>query len=129
MMDSMRVRFPVMALAILALLLGLLAGLIRLGWNLPLVLLTLPGGHGPLMVSGFLGTLIGLERAVARNKKWAFAPPVLTAAGALILLFGPIVVGQILITLGSLTLAGVFGTILRERVALFTLSLWIGTLT
>jgi hypothetical protein len=54
-----------MILTALALLAGLWAGLLRLGWQLPPLLLQLPAQHGPLMVSGFLGTLISLERAVA----------------------------------------------------------------
>lgn len=33
------------------------AGLLRLGWNWPPLQPTLPMLHGPLMVSGFLGTL------------------------------------------------------------------------
>lgn len=49
---------------------GMWAGLVRLGWALPTVHLALPLAHGPLMVSGFLGTLISLERAMALGS-WA----------------------------------------------------------
>jgi phosphoadenosine phosphosulfate reductase len=41
---------------------GMWAGLVRLGWGWPPYHLTLPAAHGPLMISGFLGTLIGVER-------------------------------------------------------------------
>ena len=62
---KLQTRFiPFLALAILALLFAMWAGLLRLGWILP----TLPNralAHGPLMISGFLGVLIPLERAVA----------------------------------------------------------------
>lgn len=44
--------------------------------------------HGPLMVSGVLGTLIGMERAVAAGRGWAYASPALAAAGSLALLGG-----------------------------------------
>ena len=54
-----------MLLAALALLAGLWAGLLRLGWQLPPLSLRLPAQHGPLMVTGFPGTLISPERAVA----------------------------------------------------------------
>jgi hypothetical protein len=57
-----------MIMAALALLAGLWAGLLRLGWLLPSLSLRLPAQHGPLMVSGFLGTLISLERAVASSQ-------------------------------------------------------------
>lgn len=56
-------RVPLLALGVLLLLAGLWTGLLRLGWELPLLLFA--SYHGPLMVSGFSGTLIGLERAVA----------------------------------------------------------------
>ena len=70
-----------MLLAVSALLFGMWAGLIRLGWVLPVLQPPLPMLHGPLMVCGFLGTLIGLERAVGTGKRWAYAGPALTAAG------------------------------------------------
>jgi hypothetical protein len=38
--------------------------------------------HGALMVSGFLGTLIGVERAVGSGTRWGWGAPVLTGAGA-----------------------------------------------
>lgn len=61
-------RLPLMALALLALLLGLWAVLLRLGWRLPPLTPQLILLHGPLMVAGFLGTLISLERAVALSQ-------------------------------------------------------------
>lgn len=42
--------------------------------------------HGVLMVVGFLGTLIALERAVALAAPWGFLAPALLGAGALLLL-------------------------------------------
>jgi hypothetical protein len=51
------------------------AGLVRLGWNLPPLIPTLSRTHGPLMISGFLGTLINLERVIALNRKWMYAAP------------------------------------------------------
>ena len=68
------------------LLAGLYSGLVRLGLlsfgNPPVS----PIAHGPLMVNGFLGTLIGLERAAALEKKWAYAAPVFLAASTILLL-------------------------------------------
>ena len=66
---------------------GLWAGLWRLGWELP------HGGdlaelHGPLMICGIFGTLIGLERAVALGQGWAFVSPSLSALATLALLGG-----------------------------------------
>src|SRR5690554_3385934 len=60
-----RGRFPLMFLAGISLLAALWAGLVRIGWNWPAAGLLPAGQHGAFMVSGFLGTLISLERAVA----------------------------------------------------------------
>src|SRR5579885_1018255 len=105
-------RLPLIALAMAALLASLWAGLLRLGWNLPVLQPALYTGHGPLMVCGFLGTLIGLERAVALERGWCYAAPVLSAAGGLALIAGvadPI--GPALVTLGSAGLVGDFAVI------------------
>ena len=44
--------------------------------------------HGPLMVVGFLGTLIGLERAVALGRLWPYGIPMLSGVSALSALVG-----------------------------------------
>jgi hypothetical protein len=80
-------RVPLLALGILSLLAGIWGGLLRLPVNLPLLVnhanwITY---HGPLMVGGFLGTLIGLERAVGLRVWWAYTAPLLTGAGAVLL--------------------------------------------
>ena len=62
------VRVPIMALGMLALVSALAGGLARLGWPLP-VAASLVAFHGPVMVAGFLGTVIGLERAVALGRR------------------------------------------------------------
>ena len=125
-------RLLAMALAILALLAALWAGWVRIGWPWPALRPTLPLSHGPLMVSGFLGTLIGVERAMALGRRWTYAGPLLTGAGALLLILGlpaiPASAGPLLITLGSLGLLAVFMVILRRHPALFTVVMALGVL-
>ncbi len=122
-------RLPLMALTFLALLVGMWAGLVRLGWNLPTLRPTWPVAHGPLMVGGFLGTLISLERAVALNRPPAYVAPVLSALGALALLVGlPLQVAALFLTLGSAGLVLVSVEIVRRQPALFTLTLGLGAL-
>lgn len=105
-------RLPFLGLAIVLLLSGLWAGLIRLGWPWPVFLVSLPMAHGPVMVNGFLATLIGLERAVALQARWAYAAPLLTAAGTLLLATGiGGTAGLLLILLGGLLLLAVMGRI------------------
>lgn len=120
-------RLPLLALSILALLAGLWAGLLRLGWSLPPIQPGLYVAHGPLMVCGFLGTLISLERAVALGESWSYAAPISSGAGALALIIGirdPI--GPFLITVGSVGLIASFVAILRRQTALFTVTMALG---
>ncbi len=114
-----RQRAPLMILAALALLAGLWAGLVRMGWQLPPVLLRLPAQHGPLMVSGFLGTLISLERAVALSQNQGgrriyYLAPLLAGLGAVTLFFALApAVPRGLSTLGALGLVLIFVVIYR----------------
>jgi hypothetical protein len=88
-----RLRFVALGIAAVALVLGLWGGLARLGLALPGGAPGAPGApalaelHAALMISGFLGTLISLERAVAIGRWWACAAPAVSAVGALFLLF------------------------------------------
>ena len=124
-----RIRFPLMALGMLALLAALWAGLVRLGWNWPPLRPAPAAAHGPLMVGAFLGTVIGVERAVALNRRWTYLGPLLTGLGGLALMLGlPAPIGPLLTTLGSLGLAAVFGLILRLHPAAYTITMAMGVL-
>jgi len=57
------------------LILGLYTGLIRLGISLPETFDLGPLAHGPLMINGFLATLISLERGAALEKMWSYIAP------------------------------------------------------
>lgn len=120
-------RLPLLVLSFAALLAAMWAGLVRLGWGLPAIQSGLYTAHGPLMVSGFLGTLISLERAVALGESWAYAAPSLSGLGALALIVGiPDQTAALLITLGSLGLIANFLAILRRQTALFTVIMAVG---
>ncbi len=80
---------------------GLFAGLVRLGWSIEGGSPISPVAHGPLMINGFLGTLIGLERAAALDKKWAYFAPLLLAASTILLLAGNVTHGKHLLVAGS----------------------------
>lgn len=117
---------PFVALAILALLFALWAGLLRLGWTLPAIP-HLALAHGPLMISGFLGVLIPLERAVAIRQNWMFAVPLVSGLGWISLLFAPFI-GGLLITLGSIgTLCILFVMVQREP-HIHTITMAVGAL-
>ncbi|HNP82414.1 MAG: hypothetical protein WAT38_17305 [Nitrospira sp.] len=122
-------RLPLLALGMLALLTGLWAGLARLGWDVPLPRPGFSSLHGPLMVSGFLGTLISLERAVALGRPWAYATPLLTGLGGVSLIVGaPLLAAQWLMLAGSLGLVAIFAAIIRRHPALYTFTMGGGSL-
>ncbi|MGH7781403.1 MAG: hypothetical protein ACREQR_16450 [Candidatus Binataceae bacterium] len=94
---------------------------------MPVLQPSLSLAHGPLMVCGFLGTLISLERSVALGKSWSYAAPLLSGLGGLALIAGvPDPVGPLLITLGSLGLIANFVAILSRQTALFTITMALG---
>jgi hypothetical protein len=118
----------VLILSLLALLTGLWAGLLRLGWLLPGLQSGLPAAHGPLMVSGFLGTLIAVERVVALKKRWMFTAPLLTGLGWVTGLVLPgASISPFFITLGSLGTVIILGIMVRREPALHTLTIAAGT--
>ena len=125
-----RGRLPLMALAGVSLLAALWAGLVRLGWQWPAAGLLPAGQHGAFMISGFLGTLISLERAVALRQNQGAArekaaqaqydtrlyylAPAITGLGSLALLIGlRVTIGRGAIVAGSLGLALLFVIIYR----------------
>ncbi len=82
--------------------------------------------HGPLMVSGFLGTVIGLERAVALGRRWAYSGPLLTGLGGLSILLGIQPVGATAMALGSAILLVASLLIVYRQKELFTVTMALG---
>jgi hypothetical protein len=102
----------------ISLLLGLDAALILLGVWAPLSIERVAALHAPLMVFGFVGTFIVLERAVAARRVWGYSSPLLFAVGSLSLLSElPELVGKSMIALGFLALLGVYVVIRRRSPA------------
>lgn len=124
---KLQTRFvPFLALAVLALVLALWAGLLRLGWTLP-TFPQLASAHGPLMVAGFLGILIPLERAVAIRRKWMFVVPIVTGLGWMTYFLSTFV-SAVLITLGSLGTLAILGVMVRREPQIHTWTMALGAL-
>ena len=104
---SVRHRIPLLIAGFASLFFASFIGLLRMGISIPFhISPSQIALHGPLMVCGFLGTVISMERAVALGRLWAYLGPIAAAMGALSLIFGfnqPFGIG--LITLASLTLS------------------------
>lgn len=100
----------------IALLAGLDAALILLDVPAPARLDRLPEVHGMLMVLGFVGTLIALERAVALRRLPGLVAPALLGLGALVLLSpAPLAVGQALLVAGAAALVGLYVPLWRRQ--------------
>ena len=122
-------RYPIFASALVGLVTGIWAGLIRIGWWFPFSDHIPLEAHGPLMVSGFLGIVIGLERAVGLNQKWNYLAPALTGIGVLAVIVGlPLPLPRLLITLGSLVFVLIALRIVQIRRAMFTVTMALGAL-
>lgn len=121
-------RFPLLFVAILVLFVAMWSGLLRAGWQWPF-LSPWPMAHGPLMISGFLGTLISIERAVALNKSWLYTGPVLSAIGGLYYVAGGNdIIGAVLMVAGSFGLVVIFAVILKQHRADYTVIMTFGAI-
>lgn len=106
----------------LSLLGGLYAALLRLGLTVPA-----PGhleaAHGPVLVLGFVGTLVALERAVALGTGWALLAPACAGTGGLVLLAaGPAPMGMLLLSAGGVLLMMTYAALWRRRPSVALLS-------
>jgi hypothetical protein len=109
----------VLAAAAAAFAAGLLTGLGRLGLPLPGAA-GLAEWHGALMIGGFLGTVISLERAVAIGRLWAYAAPALSALAAVVLLSALILPASVLLLAAGICLTVNSIWLTARQPALFT---------
>ena len=96
----------------ISLLAGLDGALLLLGVWSPVMSTRLSKWHGPLMVLGFVGTVICLERAVALGHRLAFLVPAVSGLGVIVLLaplpFDSARAGLALLTLAQLGLLTIY---------------------
>ncbi len=118
---------------LLALLSGIAGGLLRAGVALPWAAGSgwLGAGalhHAALMTGGFLGTVIGIERAVAVKHPAAFWAPLASVLGALCLLVGLPELGAWLGVLAATVFTTVTAVIVRRQPAAHTGLLLLGAI-
>jgi cytochrome c5 len=124
---------PLMAAAFATLILGMWAGLLRSGWHLPTLHDDFALVHGILMVGGFMGTLISLERAVALGeflkapqlRQIPYLAPLLSGLGALALVVD-LPFAAFLMTLSSVGMSLMFAYIVRKHPAIYTVTMALG---
>lgn len=100
-------RAGLLVFAGFSLLTGLYAALLLVADPAPANPERLPDVHGVLMVLGFLGTLVALERAVALRHTWAYTAPVALGLGGVALVAPiPLEIARALLVIGcAVTLA------------------------
>lgn len=113
-----RGRLPIFVTAAVSLLAALWGGLLLLGLPVPTVTATTASDHGPLMVLGFLGTVIALERAVALGRPWGFLAPAAAGLGGLSLVLGLPLLGRLLLCVASILLIVVYVVVHRVQPAI-----------
>lgn len=116
-----------MAAAVVILLAALWSGLVHLGLPLPTGGQGLHEGHGPMMILGFFGTLIAVERAVALGRGWAYVAPAASAIGGLAVLAGaPYALGPALLTFAGAALCAIYVAVHRIQASLHNVVLGSG---
>lgn len=109
-------RAVFLAPAAVALLAGLDAALLLLGLPAPVTTDRLPDVHGMLLVLGFVGTLIALERAVALRAPGGFLAPAGLGGGGLLLVSpAPLAIGQGVQLAGAAALLAVYVALWRRQ--------------
>lgn len=109
-------RLALLLPAGLALLAGLDAALLLLDLPAPISTERLPQVHGMLLVLGFAGTLIALERAVALRRGPGYLAPALLGTGGLALVSpAPLLVGKVLLVIGAAGLLAVYVPLWRRQ--------------
>ena len=102
--------------AAVAMVVGVDAGLSLLGVWAPVSSGRLGEAHGLLMVLGFVGTLVALERAVALGAAWGYAAPSLLGLGGLVLLVpGTGRLGHLLLVAGAAGLCVLYVPLWRRQ--------------
>ncbi|MCK6533552.1 MAG: hypothetical protein L6Q84_11330 [Polyangiaceae bacterium] len=118
-------RVPFLFAGASCLFVAISAGLARLGLGVPA---PDPALHGVLMVSGFFGTLIGLERAVAHGAAWTYLAPGSAALSGAVALAGAPGAAAWVAVASSACFSLVSAALARRHVTDFTLVLVLGGL-
>jgi len=105
-----RHRLALLMLGGLGLILGTYTGLARAGIEHRFVAADL---HGVIMVLGFLGTLIALERAVALGRPWGYLGPALSGGSVLVLVVSR-PVGSVLLLAAGVVVSLTYVALLRR---------------
>lgn len=109
-------RIPLLLAGGATMVLAVWGGLNRIGWTVPVPAPSAAASHGPLMISGFLGTLISLERAVGIGKRWVYLAPLMAALFSVLTMAGlpDLMLSALPAVAASLVLSVAYADVLRR---------------
>ena len=121
-------RLVLLASVALSLFCGIAGGLLRVGIVLPAAADAAWLGqaavfHAALMICGFLGTVIGIERAVAVKLRIAFVAPLASGLAGVCLLLGQAAAGAWLAVLAAVAFTAVTALVVQRQRAAHTVLL------
>jgi hypothetical protein len=113
-------RLPFVIFAMLSLITGLFAGLHRIDWSLPLS--EVSPNHGAIMVGGFLGTLITLEKIIPLKRNILYVFPTISGASVFLFFIGVPTYSVVCLVVASVGLSSIFFIYwIRERSMIYFL--------
>lgn len=128
MLHLAKERLPLVLLALISLISAVFTGFARLGINTFEFFAQSAGLHGVLMISGFFGTVIGLERAVASRLTWSYIAPLASGlAGVSLLLGAPVPLSVIGFLIAGVCFTLTNASLLKKQPAVYTITLFTGS--
>jgi len=119
-------KFIFLFIAFVNLIFGMFSGLGRLGWGVPLPELYV--NHGAIMVGGFLGSLIALEKIIPLRKAHFFVGPILSALSLVAFTLGETQFAVMMIIVASINLILVYLMYLKQHKSFYLMLAAIGAI-
>jgi hypothetical protein len=129
-MPASTAKPALVGLVAVSLLAAVVGGLLRAGIGWPAVSGAglAAGAHAALMMCGFLGTVIAVERAVAVKLRWAFVAPLVSGLAGVLALGGQAQIAAWLWVVAGLGFVGVNVVVVLRQPAPHTVLLLVGAL-
>ncbi len=118
--------FMVLPFVLISLILGVLAGLFRMGWILPVDEVVLQ--HGAIMTGSFLGTLIILERVVALKRNWMYGIAIISGLSIFLFWFDRFQWAMYALTVGAAGLIYVYYYLIRKYKEIYYYIMGVGAI-
>ncbi|HNP95822.1 MAG TPA: hypothetical protein PKJ63_09335 [Cyclobacteriaceae bacterium] len=119
-------KIVILVLTFTCLIIGVLSGMVRLGWNFPLP--EVATHHGAIMVGGFLGSLIALEKIIPLKMPFLLVGPISSASSVWIFFAGSFQYAVIMLLFASLILVSTLFIYLKRQYTLYMMLALIGSL-